>query len=304
MCLGVTLRPVPWVSTRAEGATQALTHFTFLLVHAHPHQESENVSNSVVSDSLWPQGRARQGLFQARILEWAAVPFSRGSSQPRDRNQVSCIAGRFFTIWATREIPVLTGKEWLKHLTGKLRGNHLVMVTQPLILCHLVKGSPRGRRACFLLEILILSVFIWKTLGFRICKPICPQSKATPSKLSFICIPTYSAVKRRRNSPASLWKQEWPGMYRHTKGALFLYINNVMAEWLLLLIFKGWLHLLITLAMFFPKSVGGPRPKHESLGFCFLIKPLDQAHDLLVYIVQWNGVLHVVGKRKKKTRRR
>ena len=37
------------------------------------------------------------GILQARILEWVAFPFSRGSSQPRDRTQVSHIAGRFFT---------------------------------------------------------------------------------------------------------------------------------------------------------------------------------------------------------------
>ena len=36
-------------------------------------------------------------IFQARILEWVAISFSRGSSQPRDQTQVSCIAGRFFT---------------------------------------------------------------------------------------------------------------------------------------------------------------------------------------------------------------
>ena len=41
------------------------------------------------------------GNLQARILEWVAVPFSRGSSQPRDWTQVSCIAGGFFTSWAT-----------------------------------------------------------------------------------------------------------------------------------------------------------------------------------------------------------
>ena len=40
---------------------------------------------------------------QARILEWVAFPFSRGSSQPRDWTQVSRIAGGFFTSWATRE---------------------------------------------------------------------------------------------------------------------------------------------------------------------------------------------------------
>ena len=38
-----------------------------------------------------------------RIVEWVAYPFSRGSSRPRNRTGVSCIAGRFFTIWATRE---------------------------------------------------------------------------------------------------------------------------------------------------------------------------------------------------------
>ena len=45
---------------------------------------------------------------QARILEWVAFPFSRGSSQPRDWTQVSCIAGRFFTSWATREAQLLS----------------------------------------------------------------------------------------------------------------------------------------------------------------------------------------------------
>ena len=43
------------------------------------------------------------GILQARILEWVAFPFSRGSSQPRDRTQVFRVAGRFFTSWATRE---------------------------------------------------------------------------------------------------------------------------------------------------------------------------------------------------------
>ena len=52
-----------------------------------------------------PPGSSVHGILQARILEWVAIPFSRGSSQPRDQTLVSCIAGRFFTIWATREAP-------------------------------------------------------------------------------------------------------------------------------------------------------------------------------------------------------
>ena len=57
-----------------------------------------------VSDSLWARGI----IFQARILDWVAFLFSRGSFQPRDRTQVSCIAGGFFTSWATRK-PKNTG---------------------------------------------------------------------------------------------------------------------------------------------------------------------------------------------------
>ena len=50
-----------------------------------------------------PPDSSVRGVLQARILEWVAIPFSRKSSQPRDRTEVSCIAGRFFTIWATRD---------------------------------------------------------------------------------------------------------------------------------------------------------------------------------------------------------
>ena len=45
------------------------------------------------------------GIFQARVLEWVAISFSRGSSQPRDWTWVSCTAGRRFTTWATMEAP-------------------------------------------------------------------------------------------------------------------------------------------------------------------------------------------------------
>ena len=50
-----------------------------------------------------PPSSSVHGILQARILEWVAIPFSRGSSQPRGRTWVSCIAGRHFILWATRE---------------------------------------------------------------------------------------------------------------------------------------------------------------------------------------------------------
>ena len=50
-----------------------------------------------------PMDYTVHGILQAKILDWIAFPFCRGSSQPRDWTQVSCIAGRFFPSWATRE---------------------------------------------------------------------------------------------------------------------------------------------------------------------------------------------------------
>ena len=53
------------------------------------------------------------GILQARILEWVAFSFSRGSSQPRDRTHVSSIAGGFFTNWAISEA---SSKHWFSFL--------------------------------------------------------------------------------------------------------------------------------------------------------------------------------------------
>ena len=50
-----------------------------------------------------PPGSSVHGILQARILEWVAISFSRGSSQLRDWTRVSCFAGRRFILWATRE---------------------------------------------------------------------------------------------------------------------------------------------------------------------------------------------------------
>ena len=52
-------------------------------------------------------GSSVHEIFKVRILKWVAIPFSREPSQPRDQTQVSCISGRFFTVWTTREVRVL-----------------------------------------------------------------------------------------------------------------------------------------------------------------------------------------------------
>ena len=63
-----------------------------------------------------PMDYTVHGILQVRILDWVAFPFSRGSSQRRDRTQVSHIAGKFFTSWATREaqryFSLIVKKNW------------------------------------------------------------------------------------------------------------------------------------------------------------------------------------------------
>ena len=69
-----------------------------------PRKCSEvKVAQSCPTQSWDPMDYTVHGILQARMLEWVAFPFSRGSSQPRDWTQISHIADRFFTSWATRE---------------------------------------------------------------------------------------------------------------------------------------------------------------------------------------------------------
>ena len=72
------------------------------------HSVSEIASHSVVPGCLWSMdcslpGSSAHGILYEKILEWITIPFFRASSWPRDQTQVSRIAGRFFTIWDTRQ---------------------------------------------------------------------------------------------------------------------------------------------------------------------------------------------------------
>ena len=63
-----------------------------------------------------PMDYTIHGILQARILKWVAFPFSRGSSQPRDRTQVTHVAGGFFTSWATRDVQDSSWRQMSKRL--------------------------------------------------------------------------------------------------------------------------------------------------------------------------------------------
>ena len=74
-------------------------------------------------------------IFQARVLEWVAISFSRGSSWPRDWTPVSCIVGRCFTIWATSIVMIFTGASSLNRMVGTS------LVIQSLRNCFSMQGT-------------------------------------------------------------------------------------------------------------------------------------------------------------------
>ena len=84
------------------------------------------------------------GTFQSRVLEWAAISFSRGSSWPRDWTRVFCIAGRRFTVWATGEAlgrgeEIWGGMQWLEWVVLKsilLNTFRISVIQKHLQICH------------------------------------------------------------------------------------------------------------------------------------------------------------------------
>ena len=97
------------------------------------------------------------GILQARILQWVALPFSRGSSQPRDWTQVSHIAGRFFTSWATRE-----AQEYYPFSSGSSRSRNRTRVS-----C--TAGGFFTNWAMLLLLFLLLLLLLSRFSHVRLC---------------------------------------------------------------------------------------------------------------------------------------
>ena len=82
-----------------HGVTKSWTclsdfHFYFIDQISSVH----SLSRVQIFATLWTVGSSVHGISQARILEWVAISFSRGSSQPRDRTRVSHMAGRCFIL--------------------------------------------------------------------------------------------------------------------------------------------------------------------------------------------------------------
>ena len=95
-----------WISLQSKGLPRVFSNTT---VQKHQFFDAQLSSQS---------NSHRDCTLQARILEWVAVPFSRESSQPRDRTQVSHMAGGFLTSWATREAQKMRIPEWIQIKVG------------------------------------------------------------------------------------------------------------------------------------------------------------------------------------------
>ena len=140
-----------------------------------------------------PMDYTVHGILQAGILEWGAVPFSRGSSQPRDRTQVSRTAGGFFTSWATGK-PKNTGvgrgydsickqfestnNSWYYYLvwwllweefTGKAQdGENFSMWMLSYIVCSFCQNVPNS--SCILRSLLcVYIIFQYKFCSHAYC---------------------------------------------------------------------------------------------------------------------------------------
>ena len=120
----------------------------------NPPGQNTGVGNHSLLQGAFPTQRSNRGLLHCRwilyslshqgsprIQEWEAYPFSRGSSQPRNQTRVSCIAGRFFTSWATRE-----ALPW-NNISVKVASTCLTCVP---LLCFIIWGfNFKGRRTAF-----------------------------------------------------------------------------------------------------------------------------------------------------------
>ena len=87
-----------------------LLYVSYLMKHTLSFESDVTQSCPTLCDPMDCSlpGSSVHGIFQAKILEWVSISFSREFSWPRDWTRVSCIVGRRFTVWATREAPTPT----------------------------------------------------------------------------------------------------------------------------------------------------------------------------------------------------
>ena len=121
-----------------------------------------------------PPGSSVHGILQARILEWVAIPFSRGSFQPRDQTWVSHTAGGFFTIWNTKlHVKNLEKKKNYLQYQGK---NFSDLFSQTSFSVWVQRQGSSGKRGC------------WEEPRW-VRRPWCIPSSASPRRWQWSATP-------------------------------------------------------------------------------------------------------------------
>ena len=126
-----------------------------------------------MSNSLQPTDFKVPGILQARILEWVAIPFSRGSPQPGDRTQVSRVAGRFFPSWTT-------GKEERKYSEAQKNLSVYQTMLAPQELGDGCEQGLRGEEA----QKIVSAIFQLCVNAFTTAQPQGPQNSCDQWPLS------------------------------------------------------------------------------------------------------------------------
>ena len=143
----------------------------------------------VVSDSLQPHGLQptrpphSTGILQARILEWVALPSSKGSFQPRDRTQVSHIAGGFFYQLSYQESPRIL--EWVVYPFSRTSSPPRNQTEVSCIACGFF--TSRSTREPQPLTIDNFKLYLWLQLQIVSLTPNLPSSPSHILHCFYIC---------------------------------------------------------------------------------------------------------------------
>ena len=138
------------------------------------------------------------GIIQVRTLEWVAISFSRVSSQPRNQTRVFCIAGRFFTNWATKEALVDSSTKATFHV-------HCIQKAHPNITHRNFSRVKNWLRFLFSCQVVSDSLQLHRLQHIRLCPPLSPGVCSSLCPLSQWCYLTISSSR-----PFSFCLQSFP----------------------------------------------------------------------------------------------
>ena len=150
-----TINHIWWTHETHPIQISLLCDQALLKVQVLVTQSCLTLSDSMDSSLL---GSSVHGILQAKILEWVAMTFSRGSSQHRDRTWVSHIAGRCFTFWATRDAQGLVllclsaFLPWEPHEQYE-KANH--------------RATSGSSRECLVTQVITTFLIVWNTFTFK-----------------------------------------------------------------------------------------------------------------------------------------